>query len=795
MLRFRPRRSGFRISRHGMIRRCLLLVACALLSAVAGCNDNNRTAVDAAPSAQADNASPLPLIPAPASLERREGAFVVDADTRIVSAGEQANAVARLFADYVARSRGTELAIDDTGATDGHAIVFRLEAGNDAASPEAYALDVSPQRILVSASDPRGLFYGAVTLWQLMTLEHDGAIRVPALHIDDAPRFAWRGLMLDSARHFQSVDEIKRLLDAMARHKLNTFHWHLTDDQGWRLQILKYPKLTEVGGCRIPAGDGGIDPRTGEPVPYCGYYTQDQVREIVRYAAQRHITVVPEIDIPGHAQAAVAAYPELGSVEGGTRVSSDWGVHTYLFNAEEDTFKFLEDVMAEVAELFPGRYIHVGGDEAAKLQWEQSPRVQTRMRELGVDSETALQGVFVKRMQEFLEAHDRRLIGWDEILESELPAEATVMSWRGIEGGIEAAQAGHDVVMSPSAHLYLDYLQTDSPNEPPGRPATSTLQEVYAFEPVPQALSADESRHILGLQANTWTEHMRTFARVQHAIFPRIAAVAETGWSPRARKDYAGFVSRLPAQLQRYRAFGIDYAQTPFAVRIEGAQRDDGKLAVTLSNPLQLGDIHYTTDGSAPTPSSPSYEAPLSLDLPARVDAATFVEGQPLAAATTRRFDAASLLRRSDEALAMCSQGLMLRLEDDGPLHGERAIYNVDIFNPCWLWRAAPLGGIESIEVRAGRIPYYFQLWKDEANRKFRPARTAHGELEVRAGCDGDLLASVPLPAEPDADGFVTLTTPLSARAATQDLCLFFTGDTRPTMWVLDRVTLVPEAP
>ena len=709
--------------------------------------------------------------------------------------GSAAGNVARQFSTYLQRMRGTAPPMGDARPDAVDTVQFRIDPERASASAESYSLDVTPQRVLVSAGNERGLFYGAVTLWQLATQDDGdgGTIRIPALHIDDSPRFAWRGLMLDSARHFQSVDEIKQLLDAMALHKLNTFHWHLTDDQGWRLQIRKYPKLTEIGGCRIPAGDGGIDPQ-GKPKPYCGYYTQEQVRDIVRYADALHITVVPEIDIPGHAQAAVAAYPQLGSVEGVTRTSSDWGVNPYLFNAEEDTFRFLEDVMAEVVELFPGRYVHVGGDEAFKRQWQQSPRIQARMRELGVGDETQLQGYFVKRMETFLEAHGRRLIGWDEILESDLPADATVMSWRGLEGGIEAARKGHDVVMSPSSDLYLDYLQTDSPDEPPGRPATIDLRKVYDFEPVPAALSSTDARHILGLQANTWTEHMRTFARVEHAIFPRIAAVAETGWSPKARKNYADFLSRLPAQLRRYRALGIDYAQTPFAVRIDGMQpQGSSKLTVVLSNPLQFGDIRYTTDGGTPTPSSPHYDAPLSLEMPVRVRAAAFVVGQPLAAATGRHFDAASLLQRDDEALAMCSQGLMLRLEDDGPLEGPRAIYNVDIFNPCWLWRDAPLGDIATIEVRAGRIPYYFQLAGDEANRKFRPARTAHGELEVRAGCDGTVLASVPMPAEPDADGFVRIKAALPAHRKRQDLCLFFTGDTRPAMWAIDEVRLLPK--
>jgi len=750
--------------------------------------------------ADAHGQPPLSLIPEPASLALREGAFELRADTPLVAADPRAKQVARQFAGYIQRGRHVAPRFDDAeaGTGDAPAIEFRITPMAEGASPEAYSLDVSPQRIVVSAGDERGLFYGAVTLWQLATsgLDDGTPARVRALHIDDAPRFEWRGLMLDSARHFQSVDEIKQLLDAMARHKLNTFHWHLTDDQGWRLQIRKYPELTQVGGCRIPAGDGGIDPRTGAPAPYCGFYTQDQVREIVRYAGERHITVVPEIDIPGHAQAAVATYPRLGSVEGPTPVSNQWGVHKYLFNADEDTFGFLEDVMAEVARLFPGRYVHIGGDEAVKDQWKASPRVQARMRALGVANETQLQGYFVRRMVRFLAARGKRVIGWDEILEDDLPADATVMSWRGIEGGTEAARKGHDVVMAPVSHLYLDYLQTDSPDEPPGRPTLIPLRKVYEFEPVPDALTPAQAHHILGLQANTWTEHMRSFERVEHAIFPRIAAVAETGWTPRARKDYTGFLARLPAQLARYRRFGIAYARTPFDVRIDGTSNGGDTVTVALSQPSGLGTIRYTVDGTPPTPASPAYDAPLPLQLPVEVQAAAFVDGRALDVPDSRRFDVVSQLRREDEELAMCSQGLMLRLEDDGPFEGPRAIYNVDIFNPCWLWRDAPLGGIGAVDVVAGRIPYYFQLAGDEPNRKFRPARSAHGELEVRDGCDGELLASVPLPAEPDANGFVILHALLPEDHRTSaDLCIVFTGDTRPTMWVVDQVALRPVMP
>lgn len=732
------------------------------------------------------------LIPAPASMQINDGSFVVDSATQVMPLDPQARAAAQQFAGFVANSHGLKLKVRDaTGANKG-AIHFRIDPKAIGTAPESYTLEIDPQRTIVSARDPRGLFYGAVTLWQLLPSGDARSLPVPALRIDDTPRFAWRGLMLDSARHFQSVAEIKQMLDAMALHKLNTFHWHLTDDQGWRIEIKQYPKLTEVGGCRVPAGDGGMD-AAGKPKPYCGYYTQEQIRDVVRYAAALQITVVPEIDVPGHATAAITAYPQLGVLDTPLVVSNEWGVNTNLFNAEESTFVFLENVLGEVVALFPGAYVHVGGDEAVKDQWKASARVQERIRELGVKDEAGMQSYLIKRLEKYLVAKHRRLIGWDEILEGGLPEEATVMSWRGIEGGIEAANQGHDVVMSPSSELYFDYLQTDSPNEPPGRPATIPLKQVYAFEPVPAALAADKRSHILGLQANVWTEHMRTFARVQHAVFPRIAALAETAWSPAQKKDWDGFVARLPAQLQRYQAMGIGYAQTPFEVRSAVAEdRMRSSVEVSLSNSLGYPDIRYTTDGSEPSAGSAAYKGPFSLALPAELRASVFVEGKPLTKAATRKIDAASLLTRSDEELAMCTGALMLRLEDDGPAEGERAVFNADIFNPCWEWKAADLDGIASIEVRAGRLPYYFQLAHDEPARKFKPAKSANGELEIRAGCDGAVLATVPLPAAPDADGFLTLKAPLKATNGLQNLCIFFTGDTRPTMWVLDRVTLKP---
>ncbi|MEP6906489.1 MAG: family 20 glycosylhydrolase, partial [Pseudoxanthomonas sp.] len=470
------------------------------------------------------------------------------------------------------------------------------------------------------------------------------------------------------------------------------------------------------------------------------------------------------------------------------------------FNVEEETFAFLSNVFAEVAELFPSRYIHIGADEAVKTQWQKSPRVQSRMRELGIADEAALQSWFVRRLEKILADNGRRLIGWDEILEGGLPPEATVMSWRGIDGGIEAARQGHDVVMSPVSSMYLDYLQTASPNEPAGRPKLIPLESFYTFEPVPEALTAAERTHILGLQANMWTGDTRGFAGVEHNTFPRLAAVAETGWTLAPKKDYASFLQRLPEQLHRYQMLDIGYAQTPFEVMAEATplslaeDSSQGNARVTLSNPLGY-PIQYTLEAGQSAPAWLDYRQPLQLPLPANLRVATFADGKAIHSVQRFDFTHASLLDRSDEGLTLCTtDGPVLRMEDDGPAEGPRALFNVAIFEPCWKWVGAPIDGITAVRVRAGRLPYLIQLGDEDSKRRFLPAETAHGELDVRMdGCDGPRLASAPLPAGPDGDGFITLQASLIAPGSgLHDLCIRFSGDTRPDMWVLDRITLLP---
>jgi len=739
----------------------------------------------------------LPLIPQPAKVERREGAgFVLHKDTRILSAPGDAAAhqAAERFVAMLQDSHGITLTVEETAAPVSGSISFSSTGNNIAA--EGYHLDITPDGIQILASDAPGAFYGAVSVWQLLADTQSLPLTIPALKITDAPRFAWRGFMLDSSRHIQSIDHIKMLIEQMARHKLNVFHWHLTDDQGWRLEIKRYPKLTEVGAWRTPAGKAGID-GDGNPVRYGGFYTQEEAREIVEYARARHITVMPEIEMPGHAQATIAAYPELGASGTTPPVSADWGVHTWLYNVEDSTFTFLENVLLEVMEIFPSEYIHIGGDEADKYQWRNSPAVQAKRRALGLKDDNALQSWFIRRAGDFLRQHNRRLIGWDEILEGgPLPPGATVMSWRGMEGAVEAARSGHDAVVSASHTLYFNRFQSLAADEPPGHnPVTElvTLEHVYGFEPVPAELDAAEARHILGAQAHVWTEHIRTEARVEHMSFPRLSAFAEVVWSPAAARDWAGFLPRLAVQMQRFTHAGIHAADSAFAVRINPSAAGDG-AQVALGNQSGFGDIRYTLDGSTPDAQSPRYTETLAVNFPTTVTAGAFFDGKPLARPRGLVVDALALRTRDAEQLASCtSSNFVLRLEDDEPLagealDGERAVVPVNIGRPCWRWPQAELDGIARVRVDAVDLPYNFQFGDASAN--FIAPPPAPVDLEVRLdGCDGAPLAQVRV--NPQGDGVKHIEVPLPASTGTHDLCLKFSGDHRHTLWAIDRMQLL----
>ncbi|MER5742481.1 beta-N-acetylhexosaminidase [Streptomyces sp. NPDC002225] len=464
---------------------------------------------------------------------------------------------------------------EDAGDAGDNSVRLRLDP---ALEPEGYRLTTGTgQYVEITGGSPAGVFWGAQTLRQLLGPEAfrrapvtPGAPRsVPAARIEDHPRFPWRGMMLDVARHFLPKDDVLRYLDLLAAHKLNVFHFHLTDDQGWRIEIKRHPRLTEIGSWRPRTKHGHRASELWDETPHGGYYTQDDIREIVAYAAERHIRVVPEIDIPGHSQAAIAAYPELGNADvvdtAALSVWDTWGINANVLAPTDTTLHFFEGVLEEVLDLFPAAtspFIHIGGDECRKEQWKDSPAAQARIEEFGLANEDELQSWIIRHFDAWLTARGRRLIGWDEILEGGLPAGAAVSSWRGYRGGVAAAEAGHDVVMCPEQHVYLDHRQDGGPDEPMPIGFIRTLEDVYRFEPVPPGLSEEAARHILGTQANVWTEVMQNRARVDYQVFPRLAAFAEVAWSPLpapAERDYADFERRMTAHYPRLDALGVDY--------------------------------------------------------------------------------------------------------------------------------------------------------------------------------------------------------------------------------------------
>jgi len=741
------------------------------------------------------------LLPQPAEVHpAARGAVTVSNGDRVLVQAEddgQALAVAKRFAELVATTRGLHLRVETRAdKRSPAAIVFRLDLNAEAANDAGYRIAIGDGEIEVTARTARGLFYGGVTVWQLLTPDgtRDAPARVAGGTIADRPRFAWRGLMLDSARHFQSVADIKKLIDWMSLNKLNVLHWHLSDDQGWRIEIPNYPELTKIGACRKAVGpDAAL---TGGPdKPYCGFYTDEEVRDIVHYAAERFVEVVPEIDIPGHSQAAIASYPWLGVSGKRPEVSADWGINTWLLKPDARSVKFVEDVMDHVMALFPSKYIHIGGDEAAKDQWEASPEVRAHMKKLGLADMEQLQGWFTTQVANYLRRHGRTAVGWDEILHGKVPASAVVMSWNAPSGAVEALQQGHDVVMSSSPTLYLDHYQSDLDDEPPGRPDVESLKDVYDYNPVPKGATTEQSKHILGVQANLWAEYMPTFARVQHAIFPRIAALSEIAWSPASAHDWHGFLERMPAELARYRALGIEYADSAFAPAFALSSGSDGTIGVVLSNQAEFGTIRYTTDGAAPNVASPTYSGPLSFpsDSTTTVRAATFAsDGFELAAPRTQVVDAAALLTRNSDQLDACGKPLIvLRLEDDRPLDGPRPVYRLDIANMCWQWNDAPLDGVNRIALTVGNLPWNFALWKDDSSVVTQPTQTPAGELQVhRDSCDGPLLATLPLAKAARTKLRTTLTADIPAAAGNHTLCVFATGDPRDGMWAIGKIEL-----
>ncbi|MGN6268926.1 MAG: family 20 glycosylhydrolase [Sphingomonas sp.] len=733
-----------------------------------------------APAAASAAPADLPLLPMPTSVSEQAGSFSITGATIAANdAGEKA--AAHRLIDLTARTGGPALSLSAKGS-----IRFRHDPA--VVGAEAYRLTVTSKGATVAASTDAGLYYGAETLWQLIAADRDGSI--PAVAIIDRPALAWRGVMLDSARHFQPVAYVEQLIDRMAMAKLNTLHWHLADDQAWRIEIDRYPRLTQVGACRQEAGAAGFDPATGKPTYYCGSYSKADIRAVVAYAQAHHVTIVPEIDMPGHATALVAAYPELASIPNPPKTpSNEWGVLPNLLNPTDTTFTFVENVLDEVMALFPGRYIHLGGDEAVKDQWKANPAIQAQIKRLGLKDENALQGWFMARLGDYLAKHGRRMIGWDEILEGQVPADATVMSWHGVDGAVTAAKSGHDAILAPAPIFYLDNRQSDSPDEPPGRGTTMDWRKLYGFDPAPPALSADERRHLLGLQVNLWTEHVRTTAYADRMIWPRAAILAELAWS-NPNKDWSGFAPRLVAAMHRWRRMGFGYDATPLEPEAAFAGSDTAFTA-TLRQPAGIGTLRYTTDDAPPSPLSPAYDQPLTLMPGTTLTAQTFL-GDTALGSPQHWLAGPELLRtRAAADMELCSQSIPIRLEDDGPTDGVRKIHLADIMRPCWIWRSAPLDGMTRLTATVGRQPFNFAIGDDIKKISFEKPATPAGELKVRRdGCDGPVIATVPLAAATGTSGDATVSGSIDPQQGPHDLCVTFTQNGIDPFWVLDRLTL-----
>ncbi len=509
------------------------------------------------------------VIPLPDKIEADSAAgyFTLDAGTKIVvaSADSAMTRNAELLSEYIGQLTGTYPEV--VGKESKNAIVLSDDFSSD--NKEAYKLTVTPDRIDINGASPAGTFYGIQTLRKSIPQAGDLKVLFPAVTITDAPRFAYRGAHFDTARHFFPADSVKVLIDIMAMHNINRFHWHITDDQGWRIEIEKYPELVAKGSMRA---NTVVGPNTEkyDTIPHGGYYTKDQVRDIVKYAADRHITIIPEIDMPGHMQAALAAYPSLGCAGGPYEVWRRWGISDDVLCAGNDSvYTFVNDVLDEVVELFPGEYVHIGGDECPKVRWEKCAKCQARIKELGLKTdkhstaEQKLQSVFMTIAAEHLAAKGRKVIGWDEIMEGGLTPGAVIMSWRGEEGGRAAAQAGHDAIMTPYQYLYFDFVQSPDRDAEPqaatwGEP--TTVEKVYNYEPVPAEFTPEQAAHILGTQANTWTEYIPTTRYAQYMMLPRLAALSEVQWRDPAKKDYRDFLRRLPQLVNLYDANGYNYA-------------------------------------------------------------------------------------------------------------------------------------------------------------------------------------------------------------------------------------------
>ncbi|MFJ1474514.1 family 20 glycosylhydrolase [Capnocytophaga cynodegmi] len=561
------------------------------------------------------------IVPIPQQINNgKEGHFTLNKSTKIVypEGNEILKKNAKFLSEYVEKQTGIALSITPEIENTGNTIQLRTGASSE--NKESYQLTVNEKDIIIKGASEAGVFYGIQTLRKAIPVKKVQEIEIDFISISDAPRFGYRGAHLDVARHFFPLDSIKIFVDMIALHNMNTFHWHLTDDQGWRVESKKYPELTQIGSKRketvIGRNSGKYDGK-----PYEGFYTQEELKEIVAYAKERHITVIPEIDLPGHMQAVLATYPELGCTGGPYEVWTQWGVSDDVLCAgNQKVYEFIEDILNEVADIFPSEYIHIGGDESPKVRWEKCPKCQLKIKELGIkkdDKHTAeeyLQSHVISFAERVLAKRGRKIIGWDEILEGGIAPNATVMSWRGIEGGTFAAQTGHDAIMTPMSFLYFDYYQSkDTENEPLAIGGYVPVERAYSFEPIPDALTPEQRKHILGVQANIWTEYIKTFKQVQYMALPRYAALAEVQWTQPEKKNYPDFLQRVVSLIKIYELYGYNYATHIFDLKADITSLEkEGAIEVAFAT-VDDAAIYYTLDGSEPSEKSEKYAEPIKI--------------------------------------------------------------------------------------------------------------------------------------------------------------------------------------
>ncbi len=579
----------------------------------------------------------LPLIPKPASTVWNDGTFTISAKTKIIAERKEFVGDAEAFNDLLKRAVHFNLPISREQVSRGKASKNAIVLLKDTSlAGEAYRLSMTKDQIRISGNGA-GVWYGLLTLLQMIPVDTKLPFKIPLVEVQDNPRYQWRGMHLDVGRHFFPVDFVKRYIDYLSMYKMNTFHWHLTEDQGWRIEIKKHPKLTEIGAWRDGSMIGPYSAQQFDSIRYGGYYTQDQIREVVAYAAKRHVTIVPEIEMPGHSTAALASYPWLSCTGGPFEVGRAWGVYEDVYCTKDSVFDFLEDVLEEVIPLFPGKYVHIGGDECPKARWKECPQCQSVIKREGLKDEHELQSYFIGRIEKFLNAKGKQIIGWDEILEGGLAPNAAVMSWRGIEGGIAAAKQKHNAVMTPGSHCYFDYYQGTPAYEPLAIGGYTTVEKVYSYEPTPEELAPEERNYILGAQGNMWTEYMTSQEHVEYMGLPRIAALAEVVWSPKDQRTYDDFRTRLLSHFRLLDRFGANYSKAIYEVKLTVNPVENG-IQVALSSAFDTSGLRYTLDGSEPMASSSRYTKPIPLTASCSLKTVYFDGEMPVGRVITQAF-------------------------------------------------------------------------------------------------------------------------------------------------------------